>query len=308
MTIQFLFALISMFLAPVHAEENVSAADYLSATQEITAILRSRIFILDRELMTFHYEHFDPSFSPSTTNDLAEHLSWQTQFYDLDVISSETGGPGIYSAIDSLSSRDWGWTENPHLYVVPMKKGTRVVAFTKKYSPAEIAAIRRLSDKFTCYVRDPERAPIDWEKPSLLWIFRGSQNVECRKMVIRAFSDLKIQAVIYPWTASNSLSGCRKRNEAFSILDPGAVNMNSLALFSNTVRIEGRPLGALAIALMREAARDEDLIVSIGKSEDLFPKSILKDTFSDADYQKWKQSSIFKCGNEWSAEKLGLVP
>lgn len=283
------------------------------AADTIRETFKPFVFTLDREMLTFHYQLSNSTSSgPADIVQLSQSASrWGRGFGSPELVVSDMAGPGHYVAIDPFGSRSFGGSNDPQLYVVPIKAGATLLNGRSSLDATnnDLFAVRK---KLGCpNTTNDLRVMINSHEPSssteqdlLTWIayFRNSPNISCRKVVIQALADLHIEGIIYGYSAAE-VSNCRfSRTEAISIISPSAIDIRDLSFFSDQKAVDPKRIGGFVKALYEEGMKDLSLDHSISN----IPTRLNDLNSNNDDYETWKAKYIFKCGPLWTGEKKEL--
>lgn len=286
------------------AVSSMMALLFFSATQaseigdQLSQAFRVRISYLDRELMTFRYETKE-EFEPKTLADIKGRLRFKTgKFFKKGLLDVMAAGPGAYVAIDPYTSRDFGGSD-PQLYVLSLKKGTSILDLNTAFSASEHSLIKNAHDQLQC--KHPGETLIT-EMEMNFFSLRNSATQACRDLAIEVVTALKVQAIMYSYSASNSLTDCRYRSVAFNVISPSAIDFNKLAFYSNSSFLESYPLSSLIKSIFDEASNDFQ--AKLGRRDSLFLPLTFQgiNSANEQNYADWKAKNILNCGPKWSVE------
>ena len=272
-----------------------------SSQSAIRKIIADRLVKLDRDAVVFHYEKGTSDFSPQNSRDVWDRIrSRPSRFFDSNILEINVEGPGLYVAIDPVASRLWGG-ENPNLFVLTVKSGALVLDTKISLNQMETKQIAQVVSVLKCDVD----GDFDYQggMESIILGFRNSKNQVCRKLMIDAIRQLNLQAILYSFPASRSLTGCRQsRFSAFNVIDSSIIDESKIAYYSDTNEIENEPLASHIVAAYTEAEQDYDLQGTLAV-EKLFRPKTLVSMDSAEEYIDWKQKYVYACGPAWSPEQ-----
>lgn len=288
------------------------AGDETHIADQIRDFLAPHIFKLNREMMTFHYTmaETEDAYRPGDLAEIASEAKfWGKDFYNVDATSYDLVGPGHYVAIDPTSSRIFGGVADPQLYVVPINAGTVILDARPELKTSQ-RFFFDLNTSLGCYNNPTPEQPNSTKEPRLnsqtiaKWIqlFRASNNLTCRKALIQAFADLKINAILYDYN-SNELANCRhNRGEAVSIISPEAVVADQIAYFSHKKFFDPHGIGGFVTGLYTEGSKDPEFWENLLPGQEPMPASLQPTDATVANYENWKAKFIFGCGPKWNTE------
>ena len=145
----FALAIILPYLSAASAAESVSSDDAVNA---LAALLKPRVQSLDRDLVTFHYQMAQSSFRFSNHGQVVRHLKASPgRFYNSNLFNSDMMGIGLYMAIDPSATRSYGGSD-PHLFIVPVKKGTRFLNVSASPEGDEFVRAKKIYSDLGCDV------------------------------------------------------------------------------------------------------------------------------------------------------------
>lgn len=144
------------------------------------------------------------------------------------------------------------------------------------------------------------------------WIefFRNNEKLECRQLIISAFSKMEVEVIIYPFSAADELTGCRSGNKfAMNLISFKSIDQKNLTFFSDNVEFGGSPIQNNAIfRLYEDASKDYSLQlekVNYSQSYDI-PKTLQNYANMPQPFTRnWKAMKIGRCGKIWSFERRG---
>jgi hypothetical protein len=283
-------------LVAAHADD----ALFAKAVERMTPILAKRVVALDRELVTFHYETSYPGWTPTKLNQIQHHiLSWPSHFFDTSVLGDAVGR-GIYVAIDPVATRSYGGTQgDPQLYVITLKKGAVLLNGTDDLPEAEMQEMWSIANSLNC--TSGKTAGTDLTTP--IEQILQSQSEDCRKIVTVTLANLKVEAIAYNYSGVG-LSDCRSRQVAINIVSPNAIKAEDLALYTDSIQLEGTPLAALTRRLFEEGFNDYTTRVERASDTGYeIPRTLMSTPVAaDPIYSNWRSAKIFACGPRWSFE------
>jgi hypothetical protein len=142
------------------------------------------------------------------------------------------------------------------------------------------------------------------------WIefFRNNPKLECRQLIISAFSKMEVEVIIYPFSAADELTGCRSGNKfAMNLISFKAIDQKNLTFFSDTAEFGGSPVQNNAIfRLYEDASKDYTLQlekINYDQSYDM-PKTLQNYANMPQPFARnWKAMKIGRCGKVWSFER-----
>lgn len=270
-------------------------------TEQVTQKLQTRVSVLDREMVTFRYESKANDKIRSLDDLKARIQGWSERYFDKSVDTNDMAGPGTYVAIDPFSSRDYGGSD-PQLYVLTLKKGTRLLDLDKGLKSEEKNLIIKLYRSLQCDSRDGTQSTVVDSDIDYLSL-RLSPKAACREAAIEIVQKLNIHALIYSYVASNSLSDCRERYVALNVISSAAIDFSKALFYSNKYSIEATDSGHLIKKLYEES--EEDLQLKLGWENDFqIPSELEKKSLaSESEYNMWKKRKIYNCGPKWPSEK-----
>jgi len=288
-----------LFLATILSAHAVLAA---SLTQDLTEKFKTRISVLDRDMITFRYETKDRKGLQTVDDVVGRITGWGDRFFDESLVSYDVAGPGNYVAIDPYASRSFGQKE-PKLYVLTIKKGTRLLNLNKFFAEDETKLIKEIHNKLQCKAKRGADETLIPENEMSFFSLRQSSTLPCRQAAIEIAKDLKVQGIVYGYTASTSLAECRRSTVAINMTSSDAIEYDKTLYFSNEAAIEGTKFGGFVRKLYEEAAGDFSMMLSQNGDYQI-PKSLAGRSLpSDKAYSQWKQTYIYNCGAKWSPEE-----
>lgn len=293
-----------------HLQLSLTAEERLAA-DELRLSLAKLMVSLDRELITFHYQRADnfDSYRPSSWEELVRaSAGWGDEFFNENNSGGDMIGPGHYVSIDLTGSRTFGGQYDPQLYVTVLKKKAKLLDVRNNFEKMGLEAFKKWHQSFSC-VRG-QRSSSQTADSVSQWIstYRNSDTLACRKVIIQAVADLKVDAILYGYSASNELASCRHdRGEALSILSSKSFDENQLAYFSNTQSFDPKHIAGFLNRLYDEGMQDLTLLLNLSEKEEMKPKSLASSTVLPAAYEAWKASYVYKCGPLWVNERASPV-
>ena len=285
-----------------HTTAAIAANDdaVTAAATQIANVLKWRMLSLDRELYSFHYESDYNQQLPQTQDQIFQRINGSGErFYNAEIYNGDQQGVGFYLAIDPSSSRDFGG-RSPLLFVLPIKRGTRLINLKLPTKSAELAVIQPIWQSFGCQSSQVT------ETANFPQSFRNSSTFECRKIITTAFSQLGVEGILYQYTADNYASGCRDRDEAINLLSSQAMRRDGLGLFSNKVSVGGKTLARFVSQIYR-AARPlflDRFSALSGNTTDEVPASLSGLQVFDRAAQSWRKRNMLHCGPLWSLDAV----
>jgi hypothetical protein len=248
-------------------------------------LLAQRIITLDRPLMTFHYRNAEQD--PNSAESVLRAAAVTTDvFFRRDIVKDiNMAGPGLYVAVDPGVSRMFGF-DHPQLYVVTLKKGTRVL--DARYQDFERVknGYSAVTDALQCL--DKKVGMI-----SKVEVFRNSKSLACQEAAMQALTNLNVGAILYQYAGAETLASCRGgRGVALNVISPSAIE--EVSFFSRKYKYEATPeAGGFVKSLFEESMKG---VASSGKYNDI--PDTLKETASLSleAYNKVKSEMIWKCG------------
>lgn len=270
------------------------------ATDRLRSGLARFVVPLDRELITFHYQRADSteSYRPSSLAEIVRTSdNWGREFFNPDNAGADMMGPGHYVSTDLTGSRSFGGGVDPQLYVTVLKKSARTLDvrnFLGKEDPI-LTDLQVISKTFNCL---HDNRGIGESLQSWFGLFRNSPSLACRKILIQAMAELKIDAILYSYSAANDLANCRHdRSEAVSIIDPRAFDKNQLAYFSNKGSFDPKHIGGFLNRLYDEGLQDFSLRLGLNEQDEAKPSTLSSLVSDPSAYETWKASFVYKCGS-----------
>lgn len=287
------------------------SSDNSQSITKMVNLLKPFVRQLDRDVWTFRYEAQD-SFSPNTIYDLKPRIAnWSNRFWNADIMRGADVGPGVYVATDPVATATWGGV-NPRLFAIRLKPGSNIlVGDQQKLS----SLIRQKSDTLS-YELGCQKSSTSMGDSigSIVGFFRMNEIKKCREVLIEAFRILSIQALTYRFH-SVALDDCRVTGTAISIVNPQAVSLEELNWYSENGNIESRPdITPFIKALYFESASDfysQSLLASrdtLKRFKNAFGFFDQLQMPADIQFNKWKKSSILKCGPKWNIETVQNQP
>jgi hypothetical protein len=290
--------LVFLFSFTLFATGALHAGDMTLAQREALAGMRNlvdrQMKVLDHDLVTFHYEN-EKSY-PSTPQELSRQPVFEERFFDSARTSDDNlQGPGYYVSVDASGSRMYG-EGAPKLVVMTVKHGSRIFDGTPKGReiPGMEKALVDFYGQFKCGPfpqRQVANAPL-W---AYLKHLRDSPSEECRQAFIGIFKDLRVQAMLFGYPATD-LKGCEStRRQALNLISVDAVEGGLTVYFSHDRSFDPHHMGGYIKRLYDEG---RGTLVGDSPAEQALPKT-LDDAPepSESEYAQWKSKNIYKCGS-----------
>jgi hypothetical protein len=128
---------------------------------------------------------------------------------------------------------------------------------------------------------------------TLVSSFRNSESETCRKVIIKAVADLRVQATRYKWWTGTQLKDCQNSDEALNVISADAIQSDQMAYFSNEKVIDPNSMGGLVNHLFDEMTppKSENPIFPTTK-----PRALTQFKTTDAAFAGWKKREIMGCG------------
>lgn len=289
-----------LFLVSLLSFQSAFSAD---ATDQLIQKFQTRMKVLDREMVTFRYEARTKT-GFNTPEDIRVRMSdWTDRFYRPSVLTSDMAGPGTYVAVDPYASRSYGG-ENPQLYVLTIKKGARAINLDDGFSTEETNLIKELHQQLQCQDQSGQMIPEDRMD---YFSLRQSGTLACREVAIKIATALKIQAIVYGYSASNSLAGCRSRHVAVNVVSSEAFDYAKTLFYSSELAIAGIDYGRFVKRAYEEAAEDPNLAYNTGNVTPMPAQLAQQTSVVQNDYLRWRNAKIYSCGPRWSIEGEGSI-
>ena len=208
-------------------------------------------------------------------------------------------GPGLYAAIDPSSSRVFG-RDNPLLFAVPIRKGARILRLTGDVSSTDYDRVKAIAKSLDCL---PSERQFDGLE-DVTRIFRGSDNPICRQIIIEAYQQLEIDAILYKYEADNYERDCRLRTDAFNIVSTEAVDLNKLSLFWDQGKIANQTTARFVSSAYKSAKSSfyRRYLIALGDPNYGMPNSLSDLKTFDRAAHSWKKKNLLRCGGDWSVE------
>jgi hypothetical protein len=286
------------------------SADEVSAIEQLERIMKPHIVLLDRDLITFRYESGDGKFKPQTLEQVQKReAGWAVRFYDPDKVSGSDVGPGVYVAMEPTASATWG-QDDPHLFVIPIKAGSRILVGDQyNVDPADAELGFRLRNNMECWPPDQHPHYPMFELGEFVGAFRYSPNATCRRIMIKVFQDLDIQALTYSY-GSTYLKECRNSGTAISIVDPTVIDLSRMNYYSVDKKIEGDPkLTPFVKSTFDEgktAFQQQNMLNTEAYWRSYKSDFGFFDSTPSVDanaYSEWKAANLYRCGPKWVLEE-----
>ena len=286
----------------------------IAETAKLRDFLSKHTYSLDRELFTFHYQrgsadgNGEPTDLLSLTN---ASQSWGAGFFNTD-FASDMLGPGHYVSTDLFGSRAFGGDSNPTVIVTVLKPEARILD-ARQVLGSELSSVKSVYKSLNCAMPKGEQlgaendsSPAGNSLDTWVRLFRLSTTESCRRVIIQALAELDVTAILYSYSASQTLNDCRDdRQEAFNIISSSAFQPNQVAYFSNFKSLDPNSVGGHLKRLYDEGLKDNNNGIDIPESMEPPPLSIVNLKVSEVEYEKWKAKSIYKCGKQWKNERSG---
>ena len=273
-----------------------------TAAATLVSVLQSRLVLLDRDVTTFHYESASYPTLPTLDQVHGQLTGGPERFFNTALYNGDMQGIGLYLATDPSSSRSYGNSE-PFLYVIPLKKGTRILNLEKSSTSQELQVIKDLATNYACLSADDYQANFD-SFSDVTKAFRNSKRLECRTIITDAFAQMGVEAILYSYSSDSYARGCRMRNEAFNLLSSRAIKMNEVALFTNKGSHAPKSLARYVSQIYRAPIHDFWWRFSQMNSPSDYemPSSLQGLQVFDLAAQSWRKRNMLRCGNRWSVE------
>jgi len=311
LNIVYLLLAIVLFLCQPPSASADATTEYQRAVDQLVQVVQAHMTTLDRPMLTFHYQIGAPPgaagpsvFEPTTIDDVKKRIAGRPRrFFDAQTVDHTMQGAGVYVAIDPAASRGFGGNL-PRLFAITLKKGARIFAAISMTNPQEQALIKSAAEAFGCKNPDAgasQSTTID----TMVARFRNSTDPTCRQLIIDAFSKLDVQAILYGYSAANSLDGCRERSEALNIVSSQAIDFERINYYSPSKDIESVSMVDQISRLYRESV--DDFNVRWTSPQDQLSSPLATTTAQPLDddaYREWRNANIFKCGRAWSPERF----
>ena len=282
-----------------------SLSDYNAGVERLTAIFRAHVFVLNRPLVTFHYEQPDPKWNPQSLADVKTRvLDWPDRFYNADIQGEYEQGAGTYVAIDPAASRSFS-NADPRLFVITLKTGTRLLKVSGSESLDETHAFQELYQQFHCQNESNISKPPKILLAHLIELFRNSSNMSCRRLAIGAARRAGIDAILYSYVASTSLATCRARDESLNVIRASAIEASKISYYSRAHKWEGVPMLSYLARLYPEALTDFGLRFALDPNQISAAQGEANEPAPYPLYRAWKKLKLYKCGGIWSSETPG---
>lgn len=288
-------------------QEKLAQADFESAKAALKSVLGPRTFFWGRDLVTFHYQDGDVvsegPFSPSHRSEIGSRvLPMASWFQDASMASQDMLGVGLYVATDPIGSRGFGGAVDPLLFAITLRADAKGLNAVRQLARHEMGSLARAARTLGCPVR-----PAHQHEPGLdhvIGLWRNSDRELCRRLVISAIRELGVETILYPYTSSNGVPGCRRsRGEALIIVDPAAIKADELAFYSNAKAYGPPHLRAFINKLYQEASSDFWLsLYEPGNGPPAGPAALASAAPPPREYAAWKSARIHKCGRFWPGE------
>lgn len=298
----FAFGCVSSSTNPTRGPSQASS-EKVSLSDSLTKIIADRVRPLDRTMVTFHYE--SENIRPQSLEDVRRRLTGrQARFFDVSLVDNNMVGPGTYVAIDPVGSRSFGG-KDPQLYVIPVPQGVRVLDGFRSLMKSETDFFKDLTQKMNC---KKEYFKADAANDFSAWIgfFRNNETLECRTLLIDAFSRAHVEAIMYGYVAAYHLKTCRAGLQvALNLVAESAVDLQRISFFSNSAQFGGGPIQNFALfRLFKDASTDYQMqLVQISRGSDEMPATLKRFGESPKPFSyHWKASKIGRCGKTWSLE------
>lgn len=286
-----------LFVFLISILSSLSLAQSLTSEQgaaKLKELFAPYVYSLDRPMTTFRYENAQHlAFSPNTIQDVFNRLlPWTSRFFDSNVVDGNEEGPGVYASIDPVATRGGFGGEIPELFVITLKASSVVLDIR---TPSNFNhALLDLWKDMGCTSNLSSMQYLD------MGTLRNSSDIRCREGLISALKQLHVQVILYAYGAANGFAGCRlTRTEAVNIIAPEIIDLNQLAYYSATQKLESPALNSqmalMANAIYREGL--QDLTIAMYSSPLDEPAALADAPAPDnASYARWKNKYIFKCG------------
>ena len=286
------------------ADEESPIANVESAVAKVVSIFKSRITVLDRQTMTFHYGTTDVVPQISSHQVIADWAGLMAEpFFDTGVVTGDMQGAGFYVATDPQSTRNFGST-SPLLFAIPIKKGTLILDMSsdRETEDQDLTELRSLASDFQCSESTEKDEMYNIE--AFTHIFRGSKKIECRQIVVEAFKKLNVEAILYSYSSDPYSVNCRYRFDAFNIVSEKAIGVEGNGLFWETGSYADKTLARMISQSYRDAQIDfSTQYGNLFNSSTYEIPGSLKDLFTfERSAQSWRKRNLLRCGPLWSIE------
>lgn len=260
-------------------------------TPSLKAIIEKNIIVLDRPLLTFHYRswNYDPKTQLEARNLVRDAAS---NFFNADLDKDpNVVGPGFYVSVDPAATRSYGNTE-PQLYAVTLKKGLRVLD-GRGVDQKELPSLKAAGKELQCFTEKEEY------KVNLAGGLRNSSSKQCQAEYMKILKELKVDAILYGYSASSSYANCRvTRDVALNVISADNIAAEDVGFYSDKTRLESRPTGGSFVYQLFEEGRKDPMI---NQFDDNTRNGAPKATQSSAPlemakYEALKAKLIWKCG------------
>ena len=298
----FLLILFSVFIA-AQAPAQMTQAFADKAVAKLVVVLQSRVTKLDRAAMTFHYLTMKETPKIQAKSQILDWAgSIADDFYDVNANSNELQGVGLYTAIDPHSSRGYG-SPDPVLFALQLKKGAVILDLVGERDDDEqsFATVRSLASQ--CENQD-RISGIE----SVTSAFRNSADLICRSIIIRAYRELGVQAILYSYSADQFADDCRFRGDSFNVIDRAALAEDNVGLFWNGGRFADLTLTRMISQTYKDVYQDfstryQDLVQSSSaNSTPAILDSLIDVGTFERSARSWRKRNLLRCGPAWSVE------
>ena len=306
----FLFIILSIVFLSAKAfasTDSAAVTDSVAvncAAARIANLLRPRLVPLDRETMTFHYAYRQETPKISRSAQLADWAGWMAdQFSNVDAVSDDLEGAGFYVATDPASSRSYGGA-NPLLFATPIRKGAIILDMVgdRDGDLTAVAELNQLSSDLQC--GPPGNSDPVQNMGNATIAFRNSKNEVCRAVIIEAYRELGVEAILYSYESDNFTQSCRERSDAFNIINKSAIAIEGNALYWNEGSFSSKTLARMISQTFRDAHSEFYARYATVLYPDNYqlPGSLRDLQTFERSAQSWRKRNLLRCGPKWSIE------
>ncbi len=257
------------------------------AADLIAADLSAQVVTLGGPIYTYNYTSGTPFGTPSAVwQDLTAVAA---KYMDLSAGKIQNDLPGLYLALDPISSREFGGPNaNWILYRIELPSGFRYLDISKlDYNPLSQNIVTALAAE-GCVPTGEYATHFNYSA-----LLKQNLGSTCRQIGIQAFKQMNVQALSYSYTVTSFPNCTSNHAMAFVVFDLAGLSASSAIEFSLSTENQN-------IAQTEELFTEQLFVESAWKTALLYNQGRL---WPDLDsvgvdsnaYLAWKKSHLFNC-------------